>query len=209
MHCEKTPVASPCEWKYARAKRLNWMTSYFWNSTCSTNLQSTINNRLYRSGVRKPVSVTSQRSSTKCSVRMGMRSRICGGVVAVVATMITTCETYNVLLCKLHNRGWLLINVFSYIYVIISVKTYFITHTFSIWQCMTFFQEPPDESELNSAEMRMLRWARVKTRLAYVRNDYFRKVAHIKHVETYYGNRRLKWIGHCLRREHNHICAWD
>ena len=25
MHCEKTPVASPCEWKYARAKRLNWL----------------------------------------------------------------------------------------------------------------------------------------------------------------------------------------
>ena len=34
------------------------------------------------------------------------------------------------------------------------------------------------ENKLNSAEMRMLRWARGKTRLDHIRNDYIRKEAH-------------------------------
>ena len=59
-----------------------------------------------------------------------------------------------------------------------------------------------DENKLNSAEMGMLRWARGKTRL-----DHIRKEAHVKPVETFLENKRLKWFGHCLRREHNHICA--
>ncbi len=62
-----------------------------------------------------------------------------------------------------------------------------------------------DESKLNSAEMRMLRWARGKTRLDHIRNEDIRKEAHIKHVVTFLENKRL--IGHCLRREPNHICA--
>ena len=37
-----------------------------------------------------------------------------------------------------------------------------------------------DENKLNSAEMRMLRWARGKTRL-----DHIRKEAHVKPVETF------------------------
>ena len=34
-----------------------------------------------------------------------------------------------------------------------------------------------------------------------------RKESYIKHVETFLENKTLKWFGHCLRREHNHICA--
>ena len=64
-----------------------------------------------------------------------------------------------------------------------------------------------DESRLNSAEMRMLRWARGKTRLDHMRNEDIRKETHINHVETFLENKRLKWYGHCLRREPNHICA--
>ena len=64
-----------------------------------------------------------------------------------------------------------------------------------------------DESKLNSAEMRMLRWARGKIRLDHIRNEYIRKEAHVKPVETLRENKRLKWCGHCLRREPNHICA--
>ena len=64
-----------------------------------------------------------------------------------------------------------------------------------------------DESKLNSAEMRMLRWARGKTRLDHIRNEDIRKEAHVKPVETFLENKRLKWFGHCLRREPNHICA--
>ena len=37
-----------------------------------------------------------------------------------------------------------------------------------------------DKSKLNSAEMRMLRWARGKTKLDHIRNDDIRKEAHIK-----------------------------
>ena len=64
-----------------------------------------------------------------------------------------------------------------------------------------------DENKLNSAEMRMLRWARGKTRLDHIRNEDIRKEAHVKPVETFLENKRLKWFGHCLRREPNHICA--
>ena len=53
----------------------------------------------------------------------------------------------------------------------------------------------------------MLRWARGKTRLDYIRNEDIRKEAHIKPVETFLENKRLKWFGHCLMRERNHICA--
>ena len=44
-------------------------------------------------------------------------------------------------------------------------------------------------------------------RLDHMRNEDIRKEAHIKPVETFLENKRLKWFGHCLRREHNHICA--
>ena len=39
-----------------------------------------------------------------------------------------------------------------------------------------------DENKLNSAEMRMLRWALGKTRLDHIRNEDIRKEAHLKHV---------------------------
>ena len=64
-----------------------------------------------------------------------------------------------------------------------------------------------DANKLNSAEMRMLRWARGKTRLDHIRNEDIRKEADVKPVETFLENKRLKWFGHCLRRERNHICA--
>ena len=64
-----------------------------------------------------------------------------------------------------------------------------------------------DENKLNSAEMRMLRWARWKTRLDHIRNEYIRKEADVKPVETFLENKRLKWFGHCLRGERNHICT--
>ena len=65
-----------------------------------------------------------------------------------------------------------------------------------------------DENKLNSAEMRMLRWARGKTRLDHIRNEDIRRAAYVKPVEnTFLKKKKLKWFGHCLRREPNHICA--
>ena len=63
------------------------------------------------------------------------------------------------------------------------------------------------DNKLNSAEMRMLRWARGKTRLDHIRNEDTRKEADVKPIETFLENKRLKWFGHCLRRERNYICA--
>ena len=62
-----------------------------------------------------------------------------------------------------------------------------------------------DESKQNSAEMIMLRWARGKTSLDHIRNEDIRKEAHVNPVETFLENKRLKWFGHCLRREPNHM----
>ena len=60
-----------------------------------------------------------------------------------------------------------------------------------------------NENNINSAEMRMLRSAKGKSRLDDIRNEDIRKEAHMKPVETFL----LKWFGHCLRREPNLICA--
>ena len=62
-----------------------------------------------------------------------------------------------------------------------------------------------DENKLNSAEMRMLRWARGNTRLDHIRNEDIRKDADVKPVQTFLENKRLKWFGHCLRTQ-PHLC---
>ena len=46
-----------------------------------------------------------------------------------------------------------------------------------------------DESKLNSAEMRMFRWARGNTRLDHIRNEDIRKDAHVKPVYTFLENK--------------------
>ena len=46
-----------------------------------------------------------------------------------------------------------------------------------------------DESKLNSAEMRMFRWARGKTRLDHIRNEDIRKDAHVTTVDTFLENK--------------------
>ena len=54
--------------------------------------------------------------------------------------------------------------------------------------------------------MRILRRARGKTRLD-IRNGDITKEAHVKPVETFPEIKGLKWFGHCLRLENNHICV--
>ena len=56
-----------------------------------------------------------------------------------------------------------------------------------------------DGNKLNSAEMRMLGWARGNIRLDYIRNEDIRKEAHVKPVEMFLENKRLKWF--------RYICA--
>ena len=73
------------------------------------------------------------------------------------------------------------------------------------WECWAVKKK--DENKLNSVEMRMLISARGKTRLDHIRNEDIRKEADVKPVETFLENKRLKWFGHCVTRERNHICA--
>ena len=48
-------------------------------------------------------------------------------------------------------------------------------------------------------------WARGETRLDHIGNKEIRKEAYVIQFETFLENERLKWFGHCLRREPNHI----
>ena len=51
----------------------------------------------------------------------------------------------------------------------------------------------------------MERRVRRKVRWDHIRNEDIGKEAHSKPVETFRENKRLKWFGHCLRREHSHV----
>ena len=51
-----------------------------------------------------------------------------------------------------------------------------------------------DENKLNSVEMRMLRWARGKTRLDHIRNEDIRKEADVKPVEIFLKNKILSGL---------------
>ena len=63
------------------------------------------------------------------------------------------------------------------------------------------------KDKLYSAEMRMLRWARGKTRLDYIRNENIRKEAHIKRVETFLENKKTKEGWPLLEaRTQPHLC---
>ncbi len=46
-----------------------------------------------------------------------------------------------------------------------------------------------DEKKQNSAEMRILGWARGKTRVDHIRNEDIRKEAHVKPVESFLENK--------------------
>ena len=74
------------------------------------------------------------------------------------------------------------------------------TYSYECWAV-----KKKDENKLNSAEMRLLRWARGETRLDHIRNEDIRKEADVKPIETFLENKSLKSFGHCLRRECNQI----
>ena len=57
------------------------------------------------------------------------------------------------------------------------------------------------ERKLHTTEMRMLRWARGKTRLDHVRNVDIWKEAHVYPKAEFLGEKRLRWFGHVQRRD--------
>ena len=57
------------------------------------------------------------------------------------------------------------------------------------------------ERKLHTTETRMLRWARVKTRLDHVRNVDIWKEAHMYPMAEFLRENRLRWFGHVQRRD--------
>ncbi|KAK3569817.1 hypothetical protein QTP86_005850 [Hemibagrus guttatus] len=57
------------------------------------------------------------------------------------------------------------------------------------------------ESELEVAELKMLRFALGVTRLDRIRNEYIRGTAHVGHLGDKVREARLRWFGHVQRRE--------
>ena len=53
----------------------------------------------------------------------------------------------------------------------------------------------------NTTEMRMLRWARGKTRLDHVRNVDIWKEAHMYPMAEFLREKRLRWFGHLQMRD--------
>ncbi|KAK3556079.1 hypothetical protein QTP70_004372 [Hemibagrus guttatus] len=59
------------------------------------------------------------------------------------------------------------------------------------------------ESELEVAELKMLRFSLGVTRLDRIRNEYIRGTAHVGRLEDKVREARLRWFGHVQRRESN------
>ncbi|KAK3553470.1 hypothetical protein QTP70_003514 [Hemibagrus guttatus] len=57
------------------------------------------------------------------------------------------------------------------------------------------------ESELEVAELKMLRFSLGVTRLDRIRNEYIRGTAHVGHLGDNVREARLRWFGHVQRRE--------
>ncbi|KAK3532766.1 hypothetical protein QTP86_028145 [Hemibagrus guttatus] len=61
------------------------------------------------------------------------------------------------------------------------------------------------ESELEVAEMKMLRFSLAVTRLDRIRNEYIRGTAHVGRFGDKVREARLRWFGHVQRRESEYI----
>ncbi|KAK3522840.1 hypothetical protein QTP86_005650 [Hemibagrus guttatus] len=65
------------------------------------------------------------------------------------------------------------------------------------------------ESELEVAELKMLRFSLGVTRLDRIRNEYIRGTAHVGRLGDKVREARLRWFGHVQRREKSIIRIWD
>ncbi|KAK3538172.1 hypothetical protein QTP70_032566, partial [Hemibagrus guttatus] len=61
------------------------------------------------------------------------------------------------------------------------------------------------ESELEVAELKILRFSLGVTRLDRIRNEYIRGTAHVGHLGNKVREARLRWFGHVQRRESEYI----
>ncbi|XP_045492918.1 uncharacterized protein LOC123700390 [Colias croceus] len=61
------------------------------------------------------------------------------------------------------------------------------------------------EQRVHVNEMKMLRWAAGVTRLDKVRNEYIRGSFKVAPISEKLTEQRLRWYGHVMRREENHV----
>ncbi|MCJ8732712.1 hypothetical protein PDJAM_G00214370 [Pangasius djambal] len=61
------------------------------------------------------------------------------------------------------------------------------------------------ESELEVAELKMLRFSLGVTSLDRIRNEYIRGTAHVGHLGDKVREARLRWFGHVQRRESEYV----
>ncbi|KAK3514184.1 hypothetical protein QTP70_005264 [Hemibagrus guttatus] len=64
------------------------------------------------------------------------------------------------------------------------------------------------ESELEVAELKMLRFSLGVTRLDRIRNEYIRGTAHVGRLGDKVREARLRWFGHVQRRENGEVNDW-
>ena len=58
-----------------------------------------------------------------------------------------------------------------------------------------------DTQKLHTTEMRMLRWARDKTKKDHIKNEDIWREANVEPMTTFLRKKRLRWYGHVLRKE--------
>ena len=58
-----------------------------------------------------------------------------------------------------------------------------------------------DTQKLHTTEMRMLRWARGKTKKDHVKNEDIWREDNVEPMTTFLRKKRLRWYGHVLRKE--------
>ena len=62
-----------------------------------------------------------------------------------------------------------------------------------------------EQNQMNTTEMKMLRWIQGNTRKDHIRNVTIREKAHIKPINNFLMKKRLSWFGHVQRRHEDNI----
>ncbi|XP_037783575.1 uncharacterized protein LOC119579748 [Penaeus monodon] len=62
-----------------------------------------------------------------------------------------------------------------------------------------------EERKLDVAEMKMLRWMVGETKIDCIRNNYIRGSLHVTEISKNVQETRLRWYGHLLRRNEDHV----
>ena len=74
-----------------------------------------------------------------------------------------------------------------------------------MYRAETWALKKAQERKLEVAEMRMVRWMCVVTRLDKIKNERIRGTTKVGEITNKIQERRLKWYGHVMRREEHYV----